>query len=171
MKSTFLSAFGSIATVALIVIATRWLIGAKGAELPRIRDGNNIYTIKWQWRTVGLLGGVFWLVVLVWSWRDLHSRPDFGLFTLTLAFVTAGLWLGSGKVTTNETGISRTGLWRSRYFRWKEVTEFRLHKRQGGAIELRSGSQKLIIDSRFAAFQHLLSEIEDRTQLHPIEAS
>jgi len=43
-----------------------------------------------------------------------------------------------------------------------------VHKKQGGAIELRSGSQKLVIDSRFDAFQHLLNEIEDRTQLQSI---
>jgi len=62
-------------------------------------------------------------------------------------------------------------LWRSLSFQWQDITEVRLHKKQGGAIELRSGAQKLVIDSRFDAFQHLLNEIEKHTQMHPIAAS
>ena len=46
-----------------------------------------------------------------------------------------------------------------------------MHKKRGEAIELRAGSEKIIIDSRFVAFQHLLNEIEDHTQLRAIEAS
>lgn len=167
MGSSFLSVVGSIAAVALIVIATRWLSAAKGAQLPKAREGASIYGIKWQWRTVGLVGGVFWVAVSIWSWRDLHSRPDGVLIAITLAFVSVGLWVASGSVTTNQTGITKRSLWHSRYFQWKDITEIRLHKKQGGAIELRSGSQKLIIDSRFDAFQHLLNEIQDRTQLQP----
>jgi len=168
MGSSFLSVVGSIATVALIVIATRWLSGAKGSQLPKTRDGASVYGIKWQWQTVGLVGGVFWVVVSIWSWRDHHARPDGVLIAITVAFVAAGIWLARGSVTTDQNGITKRGLWYSRSFQWKEITEVRLHKKQGGAIELRFGARKLIIDSRFDAFQHLLNEIEDRTRLRPI---
>jgi hypothetical protein len=160
-----------VATVALIVIASRWLFGARGAALPRTRDGNSIYGIKWQWRAVGLAGGAFWIIVSIWSWHDQHSRPDGVLIAITIVFLTVGLWLASGSVTTNQTGITKRVLWLSRSFTWKDITEVRVHKKQGGAIELRSGSRKLIIDSRFVGSQHLLNEIEDHTQLQPIGAS
>ena len=96
MGSSFLSVVGSIATVALIVIATRWLSGAKGSQLPKTRDGASVYGIKWQWQTVGLVGGVFWVVVSIWSWRDHHARPDGVLIAITVAFVAAGIWLARG---------------------------------------------------------------------------
>ena len=108
------------------------------------------------------------MVVSIWSWRDHHARPDGVLIAITVAFVAAGIWLARGSVTTDQNGITKRGLWYSRSFQWKEITEVRLHKKQGGAIELRFGARKLIIDSRFDAFQHLLNEIEDRTRLRPI---
>ena len=45
-----------VATVALIVYATRWLSTAKGAQVPRTRDKANVYDMKWQIRAVGLVG-------------------------------------------------------------------------------------------------------------------
>ncbi len=171
MGNSLLSVIGSIATVALIAVATRWLSGARGSQLPKTRDGASVYGIKWQWRAVGLLGAVFWVIVSIWSWHDQHARPDGVLLGITVVFVVAGLWLASGSITTNQTGITKKGLWHSLSFQWKDITEVRLHKKQGGAIELRSGPQKLVIDSRFDAFQHLLNEIEDHTQMHPIASS
>ena len=167
MASSFLDVVGSIATVALIAIATRWVSGAKGSQLPKTRDGASVYGVKWQWRALGFAGGVFAIVMSVWSWHDLH-RPGWGLIAISVTFLILSLWLASGSVTTNQSGITKRGLWYSRSFQWKEITEIRLHKKQGGATELRSGSQKLIIDSRFDAFQHLLNEIENRTQLQPV---
>jgi hypothetical protein len=171
MGNSLVGVIGSIATVALIAVATRWLSTPKGSPLPKRRDGSSIYGIKWQWRAVGLLGAVFWIVVSIWSWHDRRARPDGVLIGITVAFVAAGFWLASGSITTNQTGITKKGLWHTYSFRWKEITEVRLHKKQGGAIELRSGTRKLVIDSRFDAFQHLLNEIEDHTQMHPIAAS
>jgi hypothetical protein len=165
MGGSFLSVVGSITTVALIVIATRWLSGAKGSQVPRTREGTSVYEIKWQWRAVGFAGAVFWVVVLTWSWHDLHSRPDGLLIAITVAFVAIGLWLASGSVSTNRVGITKRVLWGSRSFQWGDITEIRLHEKQGGAIELRAGPQKLVIDSRFVAFEHLLKEIKDHTQL------
>jgi hypothetical protein len=163
-----ISFIARVATVALIVIATRWLFGAKGASLPRTRDGSSIYGIKWQWRAIGTAGGVFWIIVSIWSWHDRHSRPDGVLIGITVAFLAVGLWIASGSVITNQTGITKRVLWRSLSLAWKDITEVRLHNRQGGAIELRAGPKKLVIDSRFIGFQHLLNEIEDRTQLRPV---
>src|SRR5581483_5390439 len=143
----------------------------KGSLFPTTRDGASLYRIKWQWRAVGLVGAVFWVVVSIWSSLEQHSRPDAVLIGITVAFVIAGLWLASGSVTTNQTGITKKGLWHSHSFQWKDITEVRLHKKRGVAIELRSGGQKLVIDSRLDAFQHLLNEIEDQTQLHPTAMS
>ena len=140
MGNSLLTVIGSIATVALIAIATRWLSGATGSPLPKTRDDTSVYAVKWQWRAVGLVGAVFWIIVSIWSWHDQHTRPDGVLIGITVAFVTAGLWLAIGSVTTNQTGITKKGLWHTRYFQWKDITEIRLHKKQGGAIELRSGA-------------------------------
>jgi hypothetical protein len=171
MKSTFLNAFGSIATVALIAIATHWLFKAKGAQLPRAADdGTSVYGIKWQFRALGLAAVVFSLVVSVWAWHDLH-RPDRVMIAISATFVAIGLWLASGSVITSETGITKKVLWHRQSFRWSDITALRLHTKQGGAIELRAGSRKLVIDSRFDAFQHLRGDIENKTQLHSIEAS
>jgi hypothetical protein len=93
------------------------------------------------------------------------------IIALTLIFVVVGIWIASGSVTTNQIGITKKGLLHSRAFTWGEITEIRLRKKQGGAIEVRAGSQKLIIDSRIIAFHHLLSEIEGYTHLQSSKAS
>lgn len=160
-----LSFVAQAAAVALIVITTGWLFRARGAALPRARDSTNIYGIKWQWRAVGLAGGAFWILVSIWSWHDRHLPPDGVLIGITVVFLTIGIWLATGSVITTEDGISKRVLWSSRSFRWKDITEVRLRKKQGGAIELRAGSRKLLIDSRFIALHELLREIEDRTRL------
>jgi hypothetical protein len=170
MGSSFLSVVSSITTVALIVIATRWVFRAKGSPFPRAHDGTSVYGIKWQWRAIGLAGAVFGVVVSIWSWHDMH-RPDRVAIALTVAFVTIGVWLSSGSVSTNSAGITKKVLGRSRSFQWGDITEIRLHRKDGGAIELRAGSQKLVIDSRFIASQHLLAEMEDHTRLQPTRAS
>jgi hypothetical protein len=158
----------SIVTVVVIVVATRWVLQAKGAELPQARNSANVYGIKRQWRAVGVASAIFWLVLTIWEMRDLHSRPDGVMFAMTVVFVALGIWIASGLVITDETGISKRTLGRSRLIRWNEITEIRLHPKQGGAIELRAGPEKLVIDSRFVAFDHLLHEIESHTRLPAI---
>jgi hypothetical protein len=157
--------------IALTIGAMRWLFAAKGPLVPRTRDDTNLYNIKWQWRAVGVVGGVFWITLSGWVWLDRRSRPDGTLIALTLIFVAIGIWISRGSVTTNQTGVTKKGLMRSRTFTWGEITEIRLHQKQGGAIELRAGSQKLVIDFRVIAFEHLLHEIEDRTHLQSSEVS
>jgi hypothetical protein len=165
--TTSVGSIVSIATVTLIAVATRWLATAKGSDLPETRDGTNLYRIKWQWRAVGFIGRFFWIVICILASRDSHSRPSGVLIAITVAFVAAGLWISTGSVTTDEAGITKKGLWRNYSLQWKEITEIRLHKKQGGAIELRAGARKLVMDSRLNAFQHLLNEIEGRTKIRP----
>ena len=160
----------STITVALIAVATRWLATAKGSDRPETRDGINLYRIKWQWRAAGFVGVVFWIAICILESRDFHSRPRGVSIGITVVFLAAGLWIATGSVTTDQTGITKKGLWRNYSFQWKEITEIRLHRKQGGAIELRAGAQKLVMDSRLNAFRHLLNEIEDRTQIRPTAA-
>ena len=77
-------------------------------------------------------------------------------------------WFGTGVVTSDETAISKRFLWHSSSLSWGEITEIRLHKRDGGAIELRGNGKNLIVDSRFVAREHLRREIEQRTNLRPL---
>ncbi len=112
----------------------------------------------------------FWSGVVIWSWHDL-LHPDTVLISMAVAFILESFWLASGSVSTNANGITKRVLWRSHFLRWADITEVRMHKKRGDAIELRAGSQIIMIDSRFAAFQHLLNEVERHTQLQAIEAS
>jgi hypothetical protein len=162
--------FSQAATVALIAAATRWLFKAKTSSLPAEQDGSNVYAINRKWRALAAGTVVFWTAVLVWSWLDEH-RLDRTVLVLGAIFLVAGLWLSSGSVITDSSGITRRGLLRSRSFRWNQITEIRLHRRQGGAIELRAGSEKLVADFRLAGFDHLLKEIEDRTRLKAIQVA
>lgn len=57
----------------------------------------------------------------------------------------------SGVVLTDQNGITKKSLWKSQVFRWEEIPQVQVHKRDAGAIELRAGSRRLIVDSRFVA--------------------
>lgn len=160
------SFIGQVATVALIAIGTRWVINAKGAQFPKTSGETSIYGIKWPWRAVGFVSGAFWVVILVWSRHDLRHL-DVKLILVPAVFVIGGLWLGIGSVSTDEVGITKRFLWKERSFRWNDISEIRFHKKKG-AIELRAGSKKLVIDYRIVAFEHLLREIEERTQVQSV---
>ena len=168
--SSISSVVGSAVIVALIVIVTRWVVGAKGAQLPRIRAATNVYAIKWQWRAIGLAGGLFSAFIAVKLFPyDLARAAGWVALIALSAMALLGLWMAIGmSVTTDEIGLTLKTLWNSTSIRWDDITEIRLHKRDGGAIELRAGPQKLIIDVRFVARQHLLNEIIAHTQLQPI---
>jgi len=123
-----------------------------------------VYRIMWQWRAVAWVGVVFWVVVSAWSWRD-ERRLNPVLGTIAIASILGATAIGSGSVTTNETGILKKTLWRKTSFQWPEITHVLLHRKRGLAVELRGGDKKLVVDSRFNGFQNLLKEIEDRTHL------
>jgi len=167
MGSSLLGAIGSVASIALTVAAVRWLVNSKGSLFPKTRNGCSQYRIKWQWRTVGIIGGIFPIAISIWTWRDLYSPRGEVWIAFTVLFVVTGVWLAVGSVTTNQAGITMKGFLSSRSFQWTEITEIRLHKRDSGAIEVRSGARKIVIDTRFEAFQHLLNEIETHTKLSP----
>jgi hypothetical protein len=162
----FLSLIGSIASVALIAIATRWLATAKGAQFPRTNNGTNVYGTKRAWRVVGLGGVGFFVILLIWSWIDLR-HPDFVMASISPIFILAGLWMGIGSVTTDQGGITKRTIWRSRSLRWEEITEIRFFGK--GTLDLRAGSRILSVDSRVNAFQHLIEEIKEHTRLPPTE--
>ena len=170
MDRSFLSVLGSAATVALIVVATRWLVGVKGAPLPKSRNGTSVYGIKWHIRALGLASVILSVTFSVWSQQE-HYHVEWEMAATAIVFFVLGVWLASGSVSTTQTSITKRVLWRSLSFRWDQITEVRLHKKDGGAIELRAGPRKLIVDSRFVAFEHLLNEIRSRTRLQPIEAA
>ncbi len=163
MWMSILEAIASATTVALIIIATRWLSGATGDPLPKIVGGSRLYKIKWQWRAVGLGGAPFYAALAFEARHELTSIFGWAVLIFLSALALSGLWLASGSVTTNQDGITRTTLCYSRSLRWNEITGVRLLKKDGEAIELRAGSKKLIVDSRIGAFHHLQKEIEDRT--------
>ena len=165
MASPIPSIIGSAATLTLTIALTRWLIRIKGSEVPKIREGSSEYAIKWPWRVLGLVSMTFYVVILIFSWRETRSFPRPVDIALAIFFLAVGVWIAIGSVSTNETGITKRSLWSSRSFQWKDITEIRFHKKDGGAIELRSDTNKIIIDTRFEAFQYLLNEIENRTKL------
>jgi len=156
-----------IATVALIVVASRWLFRAGGAETPRIRGNTRIYPIKWQWRAVGFMSGIFCGVLAVESLRDLSSTANWVALILLALLALSGLLLGIGSITTDESGITKNTLGHSSSLRWGDITEIKCHKKQGGAIEIRAGSRKLIADSRFIAAKFLLEEITEKSHVQP----
>lgn len=156
-------AFG--ATIAITAAAIRWLFSVKGPSAPRTSDGVSRYHIKWQCRTVGFIGGIFPIAISIWAWRDSHVKPDTLWMILMVVFIAMAFWMASGSVTTDQAGIAKRTLWSSRTFKWEEVTDIRFDKRDIGAIEIRSGSRKIVIDTRFEAFQYLVGEVENHTQL------
>lgn len=157
-----------VATVALIAFATRWVTTDKGSDSPEINGGVAIYRIRWPIRAAAYTATV---LLLLLAFADLSA--DFAgrrwlipLFLVTLAL--GAIWFGTGVVTSDETAISKRFLWLSSSLRWDEISEIRLHKRDGGAIELRGNGKKLIVDSRFVARVHLRRAIEQRTKLQPL---
>jgi len=162
------SFLGRALTIILVAICTRWIIGARGAQAPRVRNGNAIYGVKWQWRAIGAVAGLISALIVIKASADLRTEADWVSLTGVTAIMLLGLWMAiGGSVTTDQIGISKKGLWRVSSLRWAEISEVRLHRKDGGAIELRAGGAKLIIDMRFVARQHLLNEVVAHTHLQP----
>ena len=169
MAESILRLIAQVATVAVTAKTIHWLRTAKDASLPRTRnDGTKIYGIKLPWRAVGLITAVFGGVLAVIEPHDRHSTAGWVSLIFFPMMVILGLWLASGLVTTDSVGIKKRMLWRSHSLRWEEITEIRLLGKDIGAIALRAGSKKLIIESRFLAFRHLLDEIRSYTNLQPV---
>ena len=155
-------------TVALIAFAVRWLTTAKGSDSPRFHGEVAVYGIKWPVRAVAYAAAVLFLVLTFVDLRADFARGRWPVNVLFAALALGAIWFGTGVVTSGQNGISKRSFWRSSSFRWEDITEVRVHKRDGGAIELRSKARKLIVDSRFVARAHLQREIEQRTKLQPL---
>jgi hypothetical protein len=162
----FADVIAGAATVALTTYAIRWVLGGKGAEAPRSRADVNVYGMKWQVRAVFYLAAVFSAGLAFALLRE-DGLAD-GRWPLQMLFAGLALlafWFGTGAVFTSQNGITKKTLWTSQSLRWDEVSHVQVHKRDGGAIELRGRARKLIVDSRFIAPKCLEKEIEERTKL------
>lgn len=157
-----------VVTVALTVYAIRWLTTAKGPQCPKIQGDVSVYEIKWPLRAVAYAGAALCIGLTIVGFRDDLARGRWLVSVLFMAFTLLAVWFGTGVVTSDQKGITKRFLWHSVFLRWDEITEIRLHKRDGGAIELRSNRRKLIIDSRFVAPTYLQQEIAQRTKLQAL---
>lgn len=157
-----------VATVALIAFATRWLTLDKGSDLPKIKGTVAIYRMRWPVRAAGYTAAALFLVIAVAEMRAQSGGHRWPVTLLFVILAMGAVWFGTGVVTSDDTAISKRFLWRSSSLRWEEISEIRLHKRDGGAIELRGIGKNLIVDSRFVARVHLRREIEQRTKLQPV---
>jgi hypothetical protein len=158
-----------IVPVALTAYAIRWLFNRNGGpQAPKIHGDVKEYEIKWQLRVSAYLAAAlsFGFVAVNLRYDVAQGRWLTNLFLL--AFGLLGLWFGTGLVTSDQNGITKKFLWHSVSLRWNEITEVRLHKRDGGAIELRGNMRKLIVDSRFVAPMYLENEIAQQTKLEPL---
>jgi hypothetical protein len=157
-----------VATVALIAFATRWVTLDKGPDAPKIEGTVAIYRIRWPVRAAAYTAAALFLV---FAFADLRGDLTGRRWLVLLLFVTLALgavWFGTGVVTLDETAISKRFLWHSSSLRWDEISEIRLHKRDGGAIELRGNGKNLIVDSRFVAPAYLRRALEQRTKLQAL---
>ena len=158
---------GQIATVAAISVAVRWLVTAKGAELPETHGDTSVYRVKWPWRALGWGAACFCGVLVAWLWHDpLSPASDRWLLLIPGAFAFIGLWLAFGVVTIDQRYITRRFLWHSRSLRWDEITAIQFNQKYG-QIVLSAGSRKLKVDDRFDAFKHLYAEITERSKAQP----
>ena len=157
-----------VATVALIALATRWVTGAKGSDKPRVNEGVSVYGIRWPVRAIAYSAAALLLILAVADLRTNSAGRRWTLIPLFLILTLGAFWFGSGVVISDETSISKRFLWHGSSLRWKEISEIRFHKRDGGAIELRGNGKNLIVDSRFVAQAHLRHEIEQRTKLQSL---
>ena len=158
-----------VVTVALTAYAIRWLFNRKGGpQSPKIRGDVKIYEIKWQLRATAYLAAALSFGLAAIDLRDNFGRGRWLVNLLLLAIGLLGLWFGTGVVTSDQNGITKRFLWHSVSLHWNEITEVRLHKKDGGAIELRGNLRKLIVDSRFVAPMYLENEVAQRTKLEPL---
>ena len=169
MRNSFPEVVLQLLTATIIVIATRsftrWLMFVAGNQLPRIRGDTRIYAIRSQMRATGVVAAILCLLLAIWLWYDPSSRE---LSLIPLPVVALVIWFAAGVVKTDGQGITKRVLWHSCRFRWDEITAVRVLRRQGGAIDLRTGERKLVVDSRFNAMSYLLEEIKQRTKLEPV---
>lgn len=143
------------------VLGRRWLLRAPGADRPQMKDGVAHYAVKRRFRVLGLMLGPLMGVFCVWTWLDARPATDWLALSLAILFFADGPWVAWRSVRTDENGITRTVCGFSRRLNWSEITS--VQWRDPHSVVLRTPSRKLVIDSRYEAFEFLVKEIEDRT--------
>jgi hypothetical protein len=167
MPESTATAISQVLTIALIVFVVRWLLEVEGPTVPETHGESFFYRTKWQMRMAGLAVAGFFTVVLMLSLKEAEVRRDRLLFSLVFGvFILLGIWLASGVVTTNQTGITKKVLWISHSFRWDEITEVSYSEKRK-EIHIRAADRKMTVDRRFIAGEQLLKQITERTGLRP----
>jgi hypothetical protein len=152
---------GDAVAVALIVALTRWIIASGASELPQAVGSKTVYGVQRAVRLTGALAAGLGAVLFYFS--DKH----FLALLIPLGFVCLGVFMSMGHVTTDAAGVTKTSLWRTRAFRWEEISKVRFYDKPSAAIELYSGSSRMIVDSRFVGVRSLLEDVKKHTQLNP----
>jgi hypothetical protein len=124
-----------------------------------------LYRVKGAWRAVGIGTATFCAALAFGSIRDLPSASGWVSLSLFLPLAIGGIWIANGVVITDRLGVTKKVFWRSYSFRWNDITELRLLDKQGGAIEVQAGAERIVIDSRIGAFEHLWVQLIKETGL------
>ena len=148
--------------VALIVALTNWVLGAKGAKLPKVQDDVSVYGIKQPIRLTGV--GILFFMVYVTVL--LRNDPDWPLPLVFPFFGLLFMWFAIGSVIIDQDGIKMKMLGYSRSLSWNEINKITIDRH--GNIILSAKNRKLAIDTRFAAREHLLNRITAQTNLEPV---
>lgn len=77
-----------------------------------------------------------------------------------------GIWLRTGSIETDQTGITKTVFWHKKTLKWEEITDVWLLPNNQG-IKLNAAARQLIVDMRFIGRAQLLDEISQFTGLNP----
>ncbi len=146
------------ATVAVIVVLTRWLLAAGQGEAPRIFQDSRMYGVRRRLQIAGFGAAAVFTILAFAFRREFASRRGIGLIMIPIGFVLLGAWLATGSVITNDQGITKKALFGSRSINWKRISGVCLYERQR-YIEVRAGDEKFSIDLRFVAQPDLLDQI------------
>ena len=156
VASHVLSAVGVLRSV-------RWLLRAPGADRPQLKDGVAYFAVKRRFRALGFVLGPLMGIFFVWVWLDARAAFDWLALSLAIFLLVGGPWMAWRSVSTDENGITRIVCGLSRRLNWSEITDVQWRARKFPSVVLRTPTRKLVIDSRYEAFEFLVEEIEDRT--------
>ena len=143
--------------------AIRWMFTAGRDQQPKVFGNMRLYSVKWQVRLVCLASTIVFATILVGFRHEWLAGPDRWWASVFVVAMLMAVVTAIGSVRTDETSITMKGFWRTRSFRWAEITEVRFNQKNG-QIKLRAGPQKLSIDFRFGV-NTILNEVIQRTGL------
>jgi hypothetical protein len=167
MTDSFITFIIQVASVALVVFLARWLLTARGSDVPRIKAGKSIYRVKWQMRALGYGTAAFCSLLAVKFNEDwtIPKRLIFPILFWVLA--ASGLWLASGAIIIDDQRITKRRFGISHSLNCDQISEVRVIKKRG-LIKVCGGHRNLTIDSRLNATEHLLNEIRRRSGIDPL---